>query len=268
LFVGFIDAAKKYNDKKSSFKTTSLQDALIYNFFHAKAPRSKAQSFFFAPLLPLRLCVKFLNLKHSKNECHEKIHPLFNPPFFLHHLNAQGFKWTRDGGSYYTNDAGDIVKNDLPSFAKTVVVAKALLKPHPDSNALNVRDFSFSADDKKILIYTNTKRVWRQDSRGDYWVLDLADKKLQKLGKGKPASSMMFAKFSPDGKKVAYVSEFNIYVEDIASGKITRSQRAAHANSSTELSTGPMKKNLVASMVFAGARIVKRSLTGRSMQRM
>ncbi|MES2330986.1 MAG: S9 family peptidase [Bacteroidota bacterium] len=136
-------------------------------------------------------------------------------------INAQGFKWTRDGGSYYTNDAGDIVKNDLPSFAKTVVVAKALLKPHPDSNALNVRDFSFSEDDKKVLIYTNTKRVWRQDSRGDYWVLDLADKKLRQLGKTKPVSSLMFAKFSPDGKKVAYVSEYNIYVEDVASGKIT-----------------------------------------------
>ncbi|MDB5210718.1 MAG: family peptidase [Sediminibacterium sp.] len=135
--------------------------------------------------------------------------------------NAQGFKWTRDGGSYYTNEAGDIVKNDLPSFAKTIVVAKALLKPHPDSNALNIRDFYFSADDKKVLIYTNTKRVWRQDSRGDYWVLDLADKKLKQLGKTKPVSSLMFAKFSPDGKKVAYVSEYNIYVEDIANGKIT-----------------------------------------------
>jgi dipeptidyl-peptidase-4 len=150
-----------------------------------------------------------------------KFIPFLTLLFFCTSLNAQGFKWTRDGGSYYTNDAGDIVKNDLPSFSKTVVVPKALFKPHPDSNALSVRDFSFSADDKKVLIYTNTKRVWRQDSRGDYWVLDLADKKLRKLGKGKPVSSMMFAKFSPDGKKVAYVSEFNIYVEDIATGKTT-----------------------------------------------
>ena len=37
-----------------------------------------------------------------------------------------------------------------------------------------------------------------------------------------PESSMMFAKFSPDGTRVAYVSNNNIYVEDIDSGKITQ----------------------------------------------
>ncbi|MEO7530552.1 MAG: S9 family peptidase [Sediminibacterium sp.] len=136
-------------------------------------------------------------------------------------INAQSIKWTHDGNSYFTVEAGDIVKNELPSFAKTIVVDKTSLKPHPDSAALNLRDYSFSADDKKLLIYTNTKRVWRQDSRGDYWVLDLTTKKLQQLGKAKPTSSLMFAKFSPDGKKVAYVSEYNVYVEDIATGKIT-----------------------------------------------
>eukprot|EP01136_Pigoraptor_vietnamica_P013454 Opistho-1_new@54471 len=73
---------------------------------------------------------------------------------------------------------------------------------------------------KKALIYTNTKRVWRQDSRGDYWVADIASNKLTQIGKGKPASSLMFAKFSPDASKVAYVSEHNIYVEDLATGEI------------------------------------------------
>src|SRR5690606_32856744 len=46
-------------------------------------------------------------------------------------------------------------------------------------------------------------------------------KKLQQLGKGLPVSSLMFAKFSPDASKVAYVSENNIYVEDLATEKIT-----------------------------------------------
>ncbi|RZL34759.1 MAG: S9 family peptidase, partial [Pedobacter sp.] len=43
---------------------------------------------------------------------------------------------------------------------------------------------------------------------------------LKQIGKGKPASSLMFAKFSPDGNKVAYVSEHNIYVEDLATNTI------------------------------------------------
>jgi len=136
-------------------------------------------------------------------------------------VKAQGLKWTRDGNGYFTTEGGEIIKNELPALTKTTVVAKALLKPQKDSASLSIRNFYFSNDDKKILIYTNTKKVWRDDTRGDYWLLNLADNSLRQIGKSRPASSLMFAKFSPDGNKVAYVSEYNIYVEDIASGKTT-----------------------------------------------
>lgn len=135
--------------------------------------------------------------------------------------HAQGLRWTKDGNGFFTIEGGAIVKNELPSFTKTVLVSKEMLTPAGASSALTVRDFTFSADDRKLLIYTNTKRVWRQDSKGDYWVLDLDTKKLAQIGKSKPASSLMFAKFSPDGKKVAYVSEYNIYLEELATGKLT-----------------------------------------------
>jgi dipeptidyl-peptidase 4 len=58
-------------------------------------------------------------------------------------------------------------------------------------------------------------------TRGDYWLFDTGTRKLQQLGKGLAASSLMFAEFSPDSRKVAYVSAYNVYVEDIATGKIT-----------------------------------------------
>jgi dipeptidyl-peptidase 4 len=82
-----------------------------------------------------------------------------------------------------------------------------------------VKNYTFSTDQNKVLIFTNSKRVWREDTRGDYWVLDLNTKKLTQIGKKRPASSLMFAKFSPDGAQVAYVSERNIYVENLATGK-------------------------------------------------
>ncbi|TAJ65391.1 MAG: S9 family peptidase [Chitinophagaceae bacterium] len=140
---------------------------------------------------------------------------------FVSELRSQGIRWTREGNAFFSIERGEIIKNDLPSLAKTVLVSKSQLKPKNDTGSLAIRDFSFSADDQKVLIFTNTKRVWREESRGDYWVLNIADKSLKQLGKGKPASSLMFAKFSPDGKKVAYVSEFNIYLEDLLTGKIT-----------------------------------------------
>ncbi|MBC7588548.1 MAG: DPP IV N-terminal domain-containing protein, partial [Chitinophagaceae bacterium] len=56
------------------------------------------------------------------------------------------------------------------------------------------------------------------ETKGDYWLLDNETKSLKQLGKTLPASSLMFAKLSPDGKKAAYVSGHNVYVEDIATG--------------------------------------------------
>ena len=37
-----------------------------------------------------------------------------------------------------------------------------------------------------------------------------------------PTASLMFAKFSPDGKKVAYVSKHNIYIEDLANNQLNK----------------------------------------------
>lgn len=135
--------------------------------------------------------------------------------------NAQargGINWTKDGNSYYQNSGGEIVTVTLPKNERKTIVTRQLLTPTNATSPLNVRSFQLTEDGTKALIYTNTKRVWRQDSRGDYWVADITNNKLVQIGKSKPSSSLMFAKFSPDGSKVAYVSEHNIYVEDLASG--------------------------------------------------
>lgn len=132
----------------------------------------------------------------------------------------QGIKWTPKGSGYYAIDAGEIFYTDLSSSKKTKVITKKQLTPIGAEKPINPRNFFFSADETKLLIYTNSKKVWRYDTRGDYWVLDLNTNQIKQLGKGKPASSLMFAKFSPDSRKVAYVSEYNIYAEDLATGKI------------------------------------------------
>lgn len=132
----------------------------------------------------------------------------------------QGIHWAKDGNSYYEVKNGEIIKNDPDTAKSTIIVTKEQLTPSGAETPLFVRNFFFSNDGNKILIYTNSKRVWRYDTRGDYWVVDLGNHTLKKMGEGMPSSSLMFAKFSPDGKKVAYVSSYNIYVEDLSSGKI------------------------------------------------
>ncbi|MBP7554864.1 MAG: S9 family peptidase [Chitinophagaceae bacterium] len=136
-------------------------------------------------------------------------------------LSAQrGLKWNTEGTAYYAIEKGVIVQYELPSFTRSEVIQPAQLTPVGSDKPLAVRDFAFSADGNRLLIYTNSKRVWRQDTRGDYWVLDLAGKTLRQIGKDKPASSLMFAKFSPDASQVAYVSGHNIYVENVQTGAV------------------------------------------------
>ena len=127
--------------------------------------------------------------------------------------------WTKDGTGYYEISNGDIVLVTLPKNERKTVVSRNLLTPK-GTYPLNVKSFVLSADGTKALIYTNSKKVWRYETRGDYWLADISANKLIQIGKDRPASSLMFAKISPDASKVAYVSGHNLYVEDIASGAV------------------------------------------------
>ncbi len=87
---------------------------------------------------------------------------------------------------------------------------------------LEISNYSWSGDGKKLLIFTNTARVWRYNTRGDYWIFDIGTRKLKQIGTFADPSTLMFAKFSPDGNKAAYVVRNDIYVEDLTDGKVIR----------------------------------------------
>ena len=118
----------------------------------------------------------------------------------------------------------NLVRVDAATGRSSVLVASSRLVPPGAGAPIDIEDYAWSPDHTKLLIYTNSARVWRQNTRGDYWVLDLSRQSggLRKLGgaDAKP-STLMFAKFSPDGSRVAYVREHNVYVESLADGKIT-----------------------------------------------
>jgi dipeptidyl-peptidase 4 len=155
-----------------------------------------------------------LNLKSS-------MHFLFICLLFVF-LSSHSFgqNWSTDGNSYYRIEKNEIVQYTLPGNIASVAVSAKQLTPQGSTAPLSVSYFAFTSDQQKVLLFTNTKRVWRLNSKGDYWVLDTKTGTLNQLGKSLPESSLMFAKFSPDGKSVAYVSENNIYVEDLATTQI------------------------------------------------
>jgi len=130
----------------------------------------------------------------------------------------KGLHWAADGNSFYEAGDNGVVRVQLPAFTPQTVVTTAQLTPAGAQQPLAVENFFFSEDGNKMLLFTNSKKVWRYHTRGDYWVYDKMNHTLKQLGKSLPSSSLMFAKFSPDGNSVAYVSMHNIYTEDIAAG--------------------------------------------------
>jgi len=139
-------------------------------------------------------------------------------------------RWLHDGSEYTTVEPSaeapkgsqdsargqDIVQYDTASGKRTVLVSATKLVPSPGAKPLRIEDYVWSPDNRLLLIFTNSKKVWRLNTRGDYRVLDLASGKLTKLGGDAPESTLMFAKFSPDSRSVAFVRTNNIYVQDLA----------------------------------------------------
>jgi dipeptidyl-peptidase-4 len=138
-------------------------------------------------------------------------------------------RWFDGGQSYIAMEpaAGghgrDVVKYDTAtSKNREVLITAAQLTPEGKKEPLEIAALSWSKDNQRVLIFTNTRRVWRTNSRGDYWFLDRKTGKLRKLGGDAPEASLMYAKFNPDATSAAYVKNNDIYVEDFTSGKIQR----------------------------------------------
>jgi dipeptidyl-peptidase 4 len=142
--------------------------------------------------------------------------------------SAGRLRWI-DGDSYTVlqrapeGRGSDIVRYDAATGRHDVLVPASRLVPAGASGPLEVEDYLFSNDRSHALIFTNSKKVWRANTRGDYWVLDLRSGALHKLGgpRAEP-STLMFAKFSPSSDRVAYVRAGDLYVEPVDGGAPTR----------------------------------------------
>jgi dipeptidyl-peptidase-4 len=138
-------------------------------------------------------------------------------------------RWLDGGRSYTTLEPSakseavlELVRYDASTGQREVLITDQELTAPGEKTPIHIEDYAWSSDFNRVLLFTNSKRVWRKNTRGDYWVLNRKSGTLRKLGDGGPPSTLMFAKFSPDGSKVAYVRFNNIYVEDLESGEIAR----------------------------------------------
>ena len=109
--------------------------------------------------------------------------------------------WNENETGYYT------IKDNNIILVSTKGKADKTILPSSKINNINIESFTFSKSKNKILLFTKSVKVWRYNTRGDYWVYDFKKDEIQKLGRNMSGSSLMFAKFSPNENFVAYVSK-------------------------------------------------------------
>lgn len=135
-------------------------------------------------------------------------------------ININALKWLPNSHSFWVNSKGNISVYDVDKLDQhKVVLTNQQLQDAGFKGA--IEDLVWNENKTKVLVYTNSKKVWRANTKGDYWFFDLGTGKGKKLGANLEESSLMFAKFSNDNENVAYVSKHNIYMENLNSGKIT-----------------------------------------------
>src|SRR5256714_12807370 len=132
--------------------------------------------------------------------------------------------WMKDGKAYTTVDEDasgntDLYRVDAVTGAKQLLVRGADLVPAGGRHPVAIEEYRFSGDGSKLLVFTNSVRVWRENTKGTFYVWDLTARRLLPVS-AKPGYQQ-FAKFSPDGRRVAFVRDNNIYVTDLASGAET-----------------------------------------------
>lgn len=139
--------------------------------------------------------------------------------FAQKNIDINRLNWLPESHSFWVNEQDNIVVYDIDNLdQKRTVLTKEQLKNAGFEG--KVEKLVWNENKTKVLVYTNSKKVWRANTKGDYWFFDLQSGIGKQLGVGLEKASLMFAKFSSDNENVAYVSQHNLYLENLNSGKI------------------------------------------------
>jgi dipeptidyl-peptidase-4 len=157
------------------------------------------------------------------------------PEFTLESIHAsgtfrpetfQGGKWAEEGPiiTYIepadTADATHLMRYNLQTDERTRVIDGTNLYAEDVDRIVPIQDYAFSEDGDEVLIYTDSKEVWRTNTKGFYYVYDLDAQTLTPIA-DRDDGYQMFAKFNPSATKVAFVRQRDLYVVNLETGTET-----------------------------------------------
>ena len=133
--------------------------------------------------------------------------------------------WMPDGVHWTVVEADGEGRDELwrihaETGERVKLISAAELAGEDASRALAIDDYELTSDGRRALLFTNAQRVWRQKTKGEYWIFDFASRRLTPVSRN--PGWQMFAKFSPDGNLVAFARDHDLYVTDLDSGRERR----------------------------------------------
>ena len=136
--------------------------------------------------------------------------------------SAQGFNVLKDGLNYVDIDESEkdkkaLYKYELKSQKRTTLLVNGSDVKY-EGLVLDLKSYEFSPNEDKLLLSENLEHVYRRSPKADYYVYDIASKTVTPLSK---KGKQLFPTFSPDGKKIAFVRENNLYIKDLETGAET-----------------------------------------------
>ena len=130
---------------------------------------------------------------------------------------VSGLNSMKDGEHYsqVKKDSLNVYEYATGNLTQTLVTSKNLM-PAGDTTPVSMGSYSFSTDEKKILFSKDEEPIYRHSSKANYYFYDLTTGKLTLLSK---AGKQRLATFSPDGTKIAFVRDNNLFMVDLPTGK-------------------------------------------------
>ena len=136
--------------------------------------------------------------------------------YTFYEKSINGITSMNDGESYTVlEDNGKVIKYDYSSGKQLGVLFDPSIIKNIDLSRFE--EYTLSEDESKMMIVTNVSRVYRHSYNATYFIYDLKTKNIEPLTDG---NQVMLATFSPDGKKVSFVRNNNIFIKDLASKEI------------------------------------------------
>ncbi|MBF6607888.1 MAG: S9 family peptidase, partial [Flavobacterium sp.] len=114
------------------------------------------------------------------------------------------------------NRAARTMQIDLYDFASLQKISTIIdTKDHAELKS--IQSYTFDKAENQLLLANNTKPIYRHSATADFYLYDIKSKQLSKL-----FEQVMEPTFSPDGTKIAYAKENNLFVYDIAAKSTTQ----------------------------------------------